>query len=184
MLNQKSAIIGAVLLALAAFWFFTNHNPQLQDIQPVKPIPIITSSAFANKGPIPTKYTCDGDDLNPPLKIANLLPKAKSLSLIVSDPDASIGTFYHWLVFNIDPSIKEIKENHNFTNAVSLKNDFGKPQYNGPCPPKGQKHRYFFTLYALDRVLNANQIKTKQDLVKAVQTFSLGYSQIIGTYQR
>ncbi|MDO8554777.1 MAG: YbhB/YbcL family Raf kinase inhibitor-like protein [Candidatus Micrarchaeota archaeon] len=106
------------------------------------------SSVFDNGENVPKKYTCDGNDINPALKISDVPAAAKSLVLIVDDPDAPGGTFVHWIAYNIDPKTKEIPE------GVSLgtggMNDFGTTKYGGPCPPPGSPHTYRFKLYAVD----------------------------------
>jgi Raf kinase inhibitor-like YbhB/YbcL family protein len=112
----------------------------------------ISSTAFTQNGSIPSKYTCDGSDVNPPLMFENVPPEAKSLALIVDDPDAPAGTWVHWVVWNIDPAVKEIKENSLPPGAQQGISDFRKRGYGGPCPPGGT-HRYFFKLYALDTTL-------------------------------
>ena len=118
----------------------------------------ISSPAFENNSKIPEKYTCDGENVNPPLKIEGVLKEAKSLVLIVDDPEAHMGTFLHWLVWNIPPETDFIEENSLPKRAVQGKNDFGKENYGGPCPPFGT-HRYFFKLYALDKILDLPQVR-------------------------
>lgn len=109
----------------------------------------LTSSAFAEGGNIPSKYTCDGHDTSPPLQIAGVPAEAKMLALLVEDPDAPHGTFTHWLLWSIDPKTKELPEGHTPKEARAVRNDFGHAAYNGPCPPSGT-HRYYFRLVALD----------------------------------
>lgn len=143
----------------------------------------VSSSAFDNNGNIPQKYTCDGKDVNPALKIENVPAEAKSLALIVDDPDAPMGIWVHWVVWNIDPKISEIKENSVPKDSVQGINDFRKHDYGGPCPPSGT-HRYFFKLYALDTLLNLNPNSSKADLEKAMKGHIIAQSQIIGLYRR
>lgn len=143
----------------------------------------ITSQAFTNNGYIPKKYTCDGEDINPPLNVGEVPPNTKSLVLIVDDPDAPMGTWAHWVVFNIDPEIKEIAENSVPAGSVLGKNDFGKLEYGGPCPPSGT-HRYFFKIYALDTILNLSQGTTKEEVEKAMQNHVLDWGEIVGLYKR
>lgn len=113
----------------------------------------VTSNAFAAGGKIPKKYTCDDANISPPLQIENIPPGAKSLALIVDDPDAPGGTWSHWLVWNIDPHASEIRENSVPRNGMQGTTDFGSAKYGGPCPPSGS-HRYYFKVYALDTTLS------------------------------
>jgi Raf kinase inhibitor-like YbhB/YbcL family protein len=143
----------------------------------------ISSPAFQHNGRIPAKYTCDGADINPPLVIVNSSPGAKSLALIVDDPDAPRGTWVHWVVWNIGPDIKEITE-HTVPSGASVgMNDFRKRSYGGPCPPSGI-HRYFFKLYALDITLVLASSTTKADLERAMKGHILGQAELIGLYAR
>ena len=122
----------------------------------------VSSSAFENNTHIPRKYTCDGADINPPLKIENVPPGARSLALIVDDPDAPGGVWVHWVAWNIDPSIAEIKENSLPKGSIQGQNDFRRQGYGGPCPPA--THRYFFKLYALDAGLRLAPPASKAEL--------------------
>ncbi len=143
----------------------------------------ITSTAFKSNESIPVKYTCDGADINPPLVIENVPSVAKSLALIVDDPDAPRGTWVHWVVWNIDPATREIKEHSIPDGAQQGTNDFRKLDYGGPCPPSGT-HRYFFKLYALDKVLNLGPNTTKAALESAMKGHILARAEIIGLYKR
>lgn len=143
----------------------------------------IESSAFKNNSPIPKKYTCDGKDINPPLAIQNVPNGTRSLALIVDDPDAPVGTWVHWVVWNIDPGTREIGENSVPPGAVQGMNDFRKTTYGGPCPPSGT-HRYFFKLYALDAKLDLKSSAVKKDVEKAMKGHILGEAQTMGLYKR
>ena len=134
----------------------------------------LTSSAFQNNQFIPAKYTCDGEDINPPLTISDVPAQAKSLVLIVDDPDAPGGTFTHWVVANISPTTREIREGTLPEGAIEYGNDFGKLDYGGPCPPSGT-HRYFFRLFALD---------TDFTTIASMQGHILAQAELIGLYQR
>lgn len=140
----------------------------------------ITSPAFANKGLIPAKYTCDGEDVNPPLSIEGIPEGTQSLALIVDDPDAPMGTWDHWTLWNILP-LEKIEENN--APGVEGLNDFNKHSYGGPCPPSGT-HRYFFKVYALDTKLNLKPNSRKKDLEKAMKEHILARGEIIGLYKR
>ena len=137
----------------------------------------IESSAFQNNQNIPAKYTCDGENINPPLKISGVPENAKSLALVVDDPDATRGiTWVHWILLNIDPAIGEIAENSLPEKTKELVTSFGKPGYGGPCPPKGSKpHRYFFKLYALYDKINSVEEIDKHTIEKA---------ELVGFYSR
>ena len=143
----------------------------------------ITSAAFVTNGYIPARFTCDGTDINPPLEIAQVPAEAKSLALIVDDPDAPIGMWVHWVVWNIDPDTREIAEDNVPRNAAQGKNDWKRNGYGGPCPPSGV-HRYFFKLYALDTKLNLGAGTTKKELEKAMQGHILAKAELIGLYKR
>ena len=150
----------------------------------------ITSSAFAPNSEIPRKYTCDGEDVSPPLQWRGVPPDAKSLALIVDDPDAPDPkapkmTYVHWVIVDMPPSTTSLPE------AASGKkmppgahegvNDWKKAGFGGPCPPIG-RHRYFFKLYALDRTLNLDR-PTKPDLEKAMRGHIVAQAELVGTYQ-
>ncbi len=143
----------------------------------------ISSMAFAHNGPIPSKYTCDGADVSPPLAIENVPAGAKSLALIVDDPDAPAGTWVHWVVWNIDPSTKEVRENAAPTGASQGMTDFRKQKYGGPCPPSGT-HRYFFKLYALDAVLTLAPNAGKAAVEAAMKGRILAQTELVGLYTR
>ena len=128
----------------------------------------LSSPAFRHSDSIPSKYTCDGADVNPPLVIENAPLNAKSLALIVDDPDAPAGNWVHWVVWNIDPTTDEIRENTVPYGALQGINDFRKHDYGGPCPPSGT-HRYFFKLYALDMMLSLGPKANKTELERAMK---------------
>jgi Raf kinase inhibitor-like YbhB/YbcL family protein len=140
----------------------------------------VTSPAFENNKLIPAKYTCDGDDVNPLLIIEGVPEETKSLVLIVDDPDAPMGTWDHWVVWNIPPT-KRIEENS--VPGVQGLNDFRKHSYGGPCPPSGT-HRYFFKVYALDTKLDLNQNSKKKDIEKAMKDHILAKGELVGLYSR
>ena len=148
----------------------------------------ITSSVFAEGALIPKKYTCDAEDISPDLKWSGVPKEAKSLALICDDPDAPVGTWVHWVLFNIpadvttlaagvpsDPVLKN--------GARHGKNDFRKLGYGGPCPPGGT-HRYFFKIYALDTLLTLESGSTKAQLVAAMKGHLLAEGQLMGKYKR
>jgi Raf kinase inhibitor-like YbhB/YbcL family protein len=143
----------------------------------------ISSPAFENAGKIPKKYTCDGANVNLPLLIENVPSNTKSLALVFDDIDAPRGSYVHWILWNIDPNVMEIKENSVPEGAVQGMNDFKKRNYGGPCPP-GRAHKYVFKIYALDTLLNLNPNSTKKDLEKAMEGHIISRSQLTGVYKR
>ncbi len=148
----------------------------------------ITSTAFAEGGMIPKRYTCDAEDVSPDLAWTGVPEGTKSLSLICDDPDAPMGTWVHWVLFNLPPDINELHAEipHEKTlknGARHGKNDFRKFGYGGPCPPGGT-HRYFFKLYALDTVINLESGITKAQLLEAMEGHILDEGQLMGKYKR
>ena len=148
----------------------------------------ITSSAFEEGGLIPPKYTCDGADISPPLQWDTVSDGTKSIALISDDPDAPMGTWVHWVLFNLPPETRELPENiHPDENlpsgAIQGITDFRRIGYGGPCPPSGT-HRYFFKIYALDTVLDLPSRAGKSDLVNAMEEHILAQGQLMGKYKR
>ncbi|PWB38689.1 MAG: YbhB/YbcL family Raf kinase inhibitor-like protein [Parcubacteria group bacterium] len=145
----------------------------------------ITSTAFQNNDLIPAKYTCDGQNINPPLSFAEIPEGTQSLVLIMDDPDAikPAGKVWdHWLVWNIMPGNLSIAEDTKPAGIVGM-NSGGKQAYGGPCPPDGE-HSYVFTLYALDNLLDLPFNSTKADVLKEIQGHVLDTAQLIGIYKR
>jgi Raf kinase inhibitor-like YbhB/YbcL family protein len=148
----------------------------------------ITSSAFGSGEMIPAKYTCDGADFSPSLEWSGSPAGTKSLALVCDDPDAPMGTWVHWVIYDIPPSATMLAEG--ITREKDLPgggtqgiNDFRKIGYGGPCPPGGT-HRYFFRLYALDTMLGLKPGITKDQLLKAMRGHILAEAQLMGTYKR
>ena len=149
----------------------------------------ITSTAFTAGNSIPQKFTCDKEDISPPLAWTGIPAQAKSLALIVDDPDAPAGDWVHWVVFDMPPSLNGLPEGVAKNPSVSGIgtqgiNDFRKPGYGGPCPPKGKAHRYFFQLYALDSLLNLPAGAKRAEVDQAMQGHILATGQLIGTFSR
>lgn len=136
----------------------------------------VTSSGFKTNGYIPVKYTCKGDDVNPPLDISGIPTQARGLALIIDDPDAPGGTWLHWTVWNI-PVTHHILED-DIPGQQGL-NDFGRNTYGGPCPPSGI-HRYFFKVFALDETLDLAEGASRQELETAMNGHIIGYGELIG----
>ena len=141
---------------------------------------LVQSSAFSHNGHIPSKYTCEGENINPPIEIGDVPDDTKALALIVEDPDAPSGVFTHWVVWNILPS-DTIEEK---TRAgISGMNDFHKTGYGGPCPPSGT-HRYYFRVYALDKMLRISAGESKNALLEGMQGHILAFGEIMGRYRK
>ncbi|MDN3670535.1 YbhB/YbcL family Raf kinase inhibitor-like protein [Echinicola jeungdonensis] len=140
----------------------------------------IKSEAFPANGPIPTKYTCEGEDINPPIEIHNIPSNAKSLALIMLDPDAPGGTWTHWVVWNI-PITHYIGENE--IPGEQGENDFGKVNYGGPCPPSGT-HRYFFKVYALNDLLKLPEGASRREVEEGLRYHIIAYGELMGVYSR
>lgn len=148
----------------------------------------IISSAFKEGELIPSKYTCDGENISPQLSWINAPAGTKSFALINDDPDAPIGDWVHWILYNIPVESKELVENSSKkkllpVNTIEGNNDWGRIGYGGPCPPSGT-HRYFFKIYALDVVLPVKQGTTKKQLLDAMKGHILATAQLIGKYKR
>ena len=141
----------------------------------------IATPAFQVGGEIPAKFTCNGANTNPELKISGVPNEAKSLVLIVDDPDAPRGLFTHWIVWNIDPKTTDIGENSVPAGGVQGTNDFGKRNYGGPCPPSGT-HRYFFKIFALDMKLDLKPSARRADLDGAIKSHILGQGELMARY--
>ncbi len=145
----------------------------------------IVSSAFGNFEDVPIKYTGEGEDISPPLRWQDIPEGTRSLALICEDPDAPHGTWDHWLLYNIPPSISVLAEGiKQLPHGIqSCPNSWGKTGYGGPNPPRG-RHRYFFTLYALDTVLQLPENATKSNLLNAMCSHILAEASLVGTYER
>jgi Raf kinase inhibitor-like YbhB/YbcL family protein len=149
----------------------------------------LKSSAFQSGADIPRKHTCDGTDLSPPLRWENAPAGAKSLALITDDPDAPVGTWVHWVIYDLPAGSKELAEgiatSENLSSGAKQGiNDFRKVGYGGPCPPPGPAHRYFFKLYALDVETKLKPRATKRQLLDAMKGRILAEAQLMGRYGR
>ena len=149
---------------------------------------VINTTAFSEGEMIPTRYTCDGPDVSPDLAWSGVPDAAETLALICDDPDAPMGTWVHWVLFNIPSSLSglpaEISPDATLeSGARHGTNDFRKLGYGGPCPPGGT-HRYYFKLYALDTELNLDSGATKDQLLEGMQGHILAEAQLMGTYKR
>ncbi len=150
----------------------------------------LTSTAFSEGGPIPAKHTCDQKDVSPALKWTGVPAGTRSLVLIVDDPDAPVGTWVHWVLYDLPGTATELAEGTPKTPTLANgarqgQNDFKRPGYGGPCPPPGKPHRYFFKLYALDAPIDLKPGATKKEVERAMgQKKILAQAQLMGTYQR
>ena len=149
----------------------------------------LTSPVFENGDPLPRKYTCDGQDISPPLAWSDVPAGTKSVALMLEDPDAPGGTFTHWVAFNLDAHLNEIKEAIPARPSIDGggsqgKNDAGRMGYYGPCPPAGKVHHYKFTLIALDSNIDLHPGASKRQVIAAMENHVLATTSLIGTYIR
>ena len=209
---RRVIIIASIVLALAIFIWRVPLRPEPagRDGQVISTTMTLSSPAFEHNGKIPKKYTCDGENINPELRIKDVPPNAKSLALIMDDPDAPGGTFTHWVLWNIPvfayppsppesgkvprgplrvPLHSEVYENSVPGGSIQGITSFGDTVYDGPCPPRGA-HRYFFRLYALDTVLNILQVPdipagvSRSELEHNIKNHILDQAELIGIYER
>lgn len=143
----------------------------------------LSSVAFQEGKNIPARYTCDGQNISPPLEWTGVPEATQSLVLIADDPDAPAGTWVHWVLYNIEAGLTGLKEGVTGV-GVDGTNGFRKTGYGGPCPPKGKAHRYFFKLYALDISLDLKPGAGKADVEKAMRDHILAQGQLMGVYSR
>ncbi len=140
----------------------------------------LTSKEFGHNEPIPRRFTCQGDDISPELRISDIPQGTGSLALIVEDPDAPGKTFDHWIAYDIP--VTDLIEEGSMPGTVGI-NSFGKNGYGGPCPPSGT-HRYFFKLYALDEILGLPEGLEKRDVQNAIEGHILEQAELIGLYTK
>ncbi|PYJ22357.1 MAG: YbhB/YbcL family Raf kinase inhibitor-like protein [Verrucomicrobia bacterium] len=169
---RKAIIAGASAILLAAIASFAAGGAKMK----------ITSSAFQQGANIPSKFSCDGANTSPPLQISDVPSEAKSLVLIVDDPDAPSGLFTHWVVWNISSQTTTIAEGST-PKGVQGTNDFGKSGYGGPCPPSGT-HRYYFKIFALDRELDLPFGAKRGQLDAAMKGHVVAQGEVMGRYSR
>ena len=149
----------------------------------------IVSTAFSAGGTIPQKFTCDGSDDSPQLTWTDPPAKTQSFAIIMDDPDAPVGTWVHWVIYDLPANARELaegvaKQEQLLSGARQGRNDFGKIGYGGPCPPAGKPHRYFFKVYALDAKLGLKPGARKSDLERAMQGHILAQAELMGRYGR
>ncbi len=171
-----------LVFALSVFLVLCSSYALSQEATEVRPLKI-SSPVFDDNGQIPIRYGCGGENVNPLLEIENVPSNARALALIFDDRDAPKGSYVHWILWNISPGTREIKENSVPEGAVQGSNDFKKNKYRGPCPPK-RPHRYVFRLYALDVRLQLPPKSTKAQLEKAMKGHIVAQAQLTGVYKR
>lgn len=189
--KMRRILLGLFVIIISGLGFYLWPKQSPRSI-PTTPSPADTkqlmgtlslkSTAFKNNDSLPSKYTCQGEDINPPLEINGVHPATKSLVLIMDDPDAPAGIWTHWTAWNIPPATTNIAENSK-PDGVEGTTSFGKPGYGGPCPPSGT-HRYFFKLFALNTILDLPSSANKEDLEKAMKGYILDKTELIGLYQK
>jgi len=188
-LNNLTNLLFGVVLALVVLAACSGGDDPATEEETLSDSSIeLTSPAFTDGSDIPTKYTCDGEGVSPPLEWSNLPGGTKSIALIVDDPDAPGRTFVHWVLYAISPDARGLPENVPDVDitpegARHGKSGFGRIGYGGPCPPSGS-HRYFFKLYALDSELGLEVGADKSDLLQAMEGHILAQGQLMGRYQR
>lgn len=182
-----SIFISLAVVAAGAFLLFVNNTEkrliEFEHGNATMGNMKLESTAFSHNEKIPSKYTCDGDNVNPALLISGVPDRTKGLVLVMDDPDAPRGTWVHWTLWNIPPETAEISENSVSRDAVGGTTNFGSTGYGGPCPPSGT-HRYFFKLYALDTTLSLFSSADKKEIEKAMEGHILASAELIGLYSR
>ncbi len=178
LMNRRLFSVAGVVVALALF-----RSPLMHAQTPASLT--VTSSAFQSGAAIPSKYSCEGTNVSPPLSWTKAPAAAKSLALICEDPDAPAGTWTHWVLFDLPAATTELGEKATPpSGAKQGTNDFQKTGYGGPCPPPGKPHRYFFKVYALDAELALKAGATRKDLLHAMEHHIIAEGELMGTYQR
>lgn len=185
---KKISIAIILIIIIIVVWILLDLKENIAPIeQPIVQQQIknmrVTSPAFNHQENIPSKYTCDAEDINPPFVFSDVPAEAKSLALIHDDPEATAGTWVHWTMWNIAPDTREIKENIVPVGAVQGITSFGDYKYGGPCPPSGT-HHYRFKVYALDTMLDLPASADAQTLEASMQGHILARAELVGLYKR
>ncbi len=180
------ALIVIILAVIGYIWYNNSKGEKVLSEQSSSNMKL-RSPAFYDNGTIPTQYTCDGSNINPALEFVDVPESAKSLVLIMDDPDVPkdlrpSGVFDHWVVFNIPPETTGVGANQTL-NAVYGANGTGEAKYTGPCPPD-KEHRYIFQLFALDTTLNLSQAATKDEVLKAMEGHIISQAKLTGRFNR
>ena len=192
---MRGAVAGALIAVVLAFAMLAVYVGFLQRPS-APPAPEqaavrfeLSTPAFENMQSIPAKYTCDGADVSPPLSWSGYPEDTVSFVLIVEDPDAPRGIFTHWLVYDIPADVHELKEGvprveRLPSGGVQGLNDFGRIGYGGPCPPPGERHRYFFRVYALNVTLGLGPGAGRREVLEAMRGHVVGEAELVGVYSR
>ena len=179
-----AAVIIIILTSVTLFVYGPPASDNPNDILNINlPNEMKIKTVFENNARIPEKYTCNGEDISPQLDVSGIPKNAKTLAVIVDDPDAPAGTWLHWTIWNIEVTGSNANISEGESPGTEGKNDFGDIEYGGPCPPSGT-HRYFFKVYALDIGLSLEKGASKQQLEKAMQGHILDKAEIIGIYSK
>lgn len=184
---KKSILLTIFIIVIIVFGVIyikeNSHSPLTIHNSSIKEGKMKVTSDFENNGQIPSKYTCDGQDLAPELIISDVPAGTKELVLIVDDPDAPIGTFVHWVLYNIPADTAKIDNKNLPEGAKQGFSDFRRNGWGGPCPPNGE-HRYFFKLYAIDTKLELPEGANKAKIENAIKGHIIEQAQLIGLYKR
>lgn len=188
---MKKMFLYLLIISLAACTASPAQIPQSSETKPIEEAAMslkISSSAFSNGQPIPSDFSCDGRDVSPALSWTEPPAGTKSFALIMDDPDAPMGTWVHWIIFNIPASTRNLKEGVATDQQLSDgslqgKTSAGSSGYHGPCPPSGT-HRYYFKLYALDSMLSLTAKADKKALLAAMESHILANAELMGTFKR
>ncbi len=189
-MNAGGELTQLVLIAVLSCWAFGVLVAEGSAAQASQGAGMrLSSTGFTEGGLIPEKYTCDGRNVSPPLEWTGVPSPAKSITLIVDDPDAPGGTWVHWVLYDLPPQTKDLPEDLPKSQylpggAKQGLNDFKHLGYGGPCPPPGKPHRYFFKLYALDALLGLRPGATKQEVERAMAKHILAEARLMGAYKR
>ena len=189
MINHSSIYLLFFILISNVNFIYSQNNEENKMLNEVKSrfAGKIQSSAFKEGEKIPSKFTCDGENVSPQLSWSDFPSNTKTFALIVDDPDAPGGTFVHWVVYNLPSNVTSLPEGNTSKNlpkgTVQGTNHFGDNDYGGPCPPSGT-HRYYFKLYALDSEVQLKAGSGKRDLLKAMEEHILAEAQLMGKYER
>lgn len=186
-MSKKLILISALLIVILTISVILNKekkfSPFTSHVSPIKEGAMQLKTVFSNNEYIPSKYTCDGEDAAPELTIEEVPEGTQTLVLIVDDPDAPLGTWVHWVLFNIPPSTQKI-DYYNLPEGSKMgMNDFGKVGWGGPCPPSGV-HRYFFKLYAVDKTIDLLPGAKKSQVEKEIKDHVIEKAELIGLYKR
>lgn len=192
LMTASSLVSAAIALSTFVFLLPVNAGNSHAELGAAKEVQLenlkVLTTAFASGAPIPTKYTADGEDIAPSLSWSAVPPKTKSIAVCVVDTDAPRGDWWHWVLYGLDAKTTELKEGTAKTAVVAGasqgKNDFGKTGYNGPSPPRGKVHHYYFRVFALDKMLSEKPGLDKVAFEKAIAGHILAHGETVGTYIR